>query len=926
MLGKLIVSGAVVAALLIIAVAAAPAFLAPLGAHGGDGTASSEHELDHSLADCATLSALREFSLNIGAHGMLYVAVDDYIEIECLQLSELLASGPATSTSPEGSLETAEPTAVSHRHDMCQSHYHEMVLGEYEHVHEDDGNVRYMDCDPSDGETPTPVPTATPAQAHNDFSLTVQEPRLSPTPVDLSVVDIEALSNHDLVMVNEPQIYRAISNLPWVRDGITVGSEYVGLSRLFVMLTSQRRISASISIQDWFTDGLESVESDAILAFGELSRWNEDTALYLVGSRWFVDGVEPDEVAALRMVAELAPLHVERADDAARLDWLDNGVSALDARAVALVRELTGRLSPDRVFDILEMPFMEMVDPADLGALASISQMALDHPTELDSAFGFRRIRDGIDDSETPYVGALSVEVWRGASDFKWLLVRGVGQVEDRWVELPLAGPVRLSIVRADHGYEGSMDRLEDVVRSAEEMVGRPFPTAHISLVFSPGMAAGVDYTFDGHQVSVRDIFDNELRHDSFGIMAAAVARYYWNGNAAWLDTGLAEYTAALVERPESGVLRVRSAPCGYVYDIRALESIGISTYPECERSLGERVFHDLSMSLSEGDFTLGLSRLHVLVSELGVRGDMGEVYRAFDFSPVAREGVIPRWWDRSVGYDVGRFDLSAPDPSLWSVNGVMVEDYLSFDGLVAIDRVEAGKAPGWLSMVLRYRYDYSYRDDSVNLDVVQTYEDGFPYAWDTVGAERSVAHDGMERAPAGGPFSGRALGGGPSLGAGSMTWAARSPEASYYVVDGPDAVPPAFDLEGRSARVVSVRGFLDRDPSDGHQTEVEVVFSEPVWVSGNIGVSVLGKGTLLCRNQTAQIPRIDECPTDPERAGRKLRFFYWTGEPLSKGELPFVARGDRIDRFILGRGAFIKDMDGGSVYYGFGAGEFISE
>lgn len=870
---------------------------------------------------CEALYLAREESLGPTSHGLVYVAVDGFVDSVCGGgVADRIAVRFEALAGP-----TATATARPHLHSMCQRHYHEAVLGEYEHVHEADGSVRYADCDPSDGSTPTPVPTEVARAPHLDYSLTVEEPAVTPAPVDMSLVDLEDLSNHDWVRDNEPQVYQDILNMDWVRDGITIGPEFYGLGRLFVMLGSQRRISASIALQNWFLDGLDEVEADAILAFGELSRWNEDTSLYVVGSSWFVDGVTANEVLVVRMLSELVPLNVDRTDDVARLDWLDNGVSELDASVMEQIRLLAQHLESDRLFSLLEMPFLEMTDAADLGALMSLNSLAENHPEDLDSVFGYRRVRDGIDDSETPLVGALSTEVWRGAKDYEWLLIRGIGMAEERWIELPLAGPVRLTIVRADHGYDGSMDRLEDIVRTAESIVGRPFPTAHVSVVFSPNMAGGIDHSFDGHQVSVRDVYDSVEREDAVGVMAGVVARHYWNGNAEWLDTGLSEYIAAVAERPESGEVRVRNAPCGYVRDVMGLEAIGVSTYPECERSLGERLFHDLAINLSEGDFVLGLSRLHVLVTEEGLRGDMGDVYRAFDFAPVAREGVIPRWWDRRVAYDVGRLDLSVADPVLWSINGVITDSYLSFDGIEEVTRVDGGAVPGWLSLILRYRHDYSYRDQALDLEVVQVYEDGFAYSWETLALSAPSKTTGWNVRS----LVGRSPG---------VRWAPgrhwvyvydrgrKVASASYYVTDDPELDIPVNDLEERSARVVSVRGFLDRDPAPGLQTEVEVVFSEPVWVSGDIGVSVLGKGTLRCRNQTAPIPRIDECPTSAERAGRKLRFFYWTGDPLAKGEMPFIAEGDRIDRFILGRGAFIRDGDRGTVYYGFGAGVFRDE
>ncbi len=890
---------------------------------GGPGASAQVPPVsDSRVIACEVLNSARMGSLNPLDHGLLYVAVESYVGSECADIPARVE--PPTPVVPD--VPTSTPTARPHNHTECHRHYHEVVLGEFDHVHGSDGSVFYVDCSPADGSTPTPRPTSAPVQPYMDFSLVPGIPELTPTPVNMSLVDIEDITNHDWVKFNEPGVYKYITNMEWVRDGITLGPEHSGLGRLFVMFISQKRISSSVSIQDWFVDGLNQVEADAILAFGELARWDEDTALHIVGSPWFVDGPSESEVGVVELLGRLSSLSIHRTEDVARLHWLDNGVNPVEADVVAEILVLSGTVDSELLFELLEMPFMESVERADLGALMSLRMVAEEHPEELDDIFGYKMVSDGIDDFETPLIGALSPEIWRDSLDYEELLVPAITSVVDRWIELPLAGAVRLSVVRSDYGYEGSMDRLEAAVRNAETVVGRPFPTSHVSVVFTPRMRHSLDVSFEGHQVSVRSGYDAEARDDALGVLAGAMARYYWNGNAEWLDTGLAEYMAGVAERQDGDdALWVRNAPCGYARDIKTLEDIRISTYPDCERSLGERLFHDLDLNLSDGDFILGLSRLHIILTEHGRRGDMGDVYRAFDFAPVAREGVIPRWWDGSVSFDVGRLDLSVPDPALWAINGLVIDAAVSYDGVENLDSVVAGGSSGWLSLYLRYRYDYSHSDNSLLLDVVEVYEDGFAYDRGQLEMSAPSRTTGwtVRYVVGASPGSRAAVG---------RHWIyvydreRKVAEVSYLALNEPALELPQFDLEGRAARVVSVVGFLDRDSAPDHQTEVEVVFSEPVWVSGDIGVSVLGKGTLLCRNQVGAIPRVDECPTSPDRAVRKLRFFYWTGEPRDKAEMPFVAAGDRIDRFIFSRGSFIRDAEGRGVHYGFGPGEFVRE
>lgn len=52
--------------------------------------------------------------------------------------------------------------------------------------------------------------------------------------------------------------------------------------------------------------------------------------------------------------------------------------------------------------------------------------------------------------------------------------------VEDRTISLPLAGDVRLSIVRTEGGDERTMDILETSLRAVENFMGYPFPDDHV--------------------------------------------------------------------------------------------------------------------------------------------------------------------------------------------------------------------------------------------------------------------------------------------------------------------------------------------------------------------------------------------------------------------------------------------------------------
>ena len=83
----------------------------------------------------------------------------------------------------------------------------------------------------------------------------------------------------------------------------------------------------------------------------------------------------------------------------------------------------------------------------------------------------------------------------------------------------------------------------------------------------------------------------------------------------------------------------------------------------------------------------------------------------------------------------------------------------------------------------------------------------------------------------------------------------------------------------------------------------VTVTFSEPVYVTGTVAVSVRNRGVIRCENTT-------DCPNDPASATNVLTLY-------DGGSVQF-AKDDVAEKFALGRGATIKDVDGNPALYAF--------
>ena len=125
---------------------------------------------------------------------------------------------------------------------------------------------------------------------------------------------------------------------------------------------------------------------------------------------------------------------------------------------------------------------------------------------------------------------------------------------------------------------------------------------------------------------------------------------------------------------------------------------------------------------------------------------------------------------------------------------------------------------------------------------------------------------------------------------------------------------------------VVSVTAKANATPGAAY---VVVTFSEPVYVSGTVAVSVRNKGVIRCINKGARTggshvstgPVTDAkdygCPDTVSSATNVLLF----GNDDTGGDadtMALTANADVVEKFALGRGATIRDVDGNPALYAF--------
>lgn len=482
-----------------------------------------------------------------------------------------------------------------------------------------------------------------------------------------------------------------------------------------------------------------------------LEETNREAAESIRSLFWVADGVTDAEKYATEILLLFAIDGESLFWSLTDTPWLESGnTQQLDKALESLA--ILSELDLEVAEDVLLMPFLDTLEPLDLVALESLSRLSddedafwqvIDHPV----------VSDGIDDEEAKIVALLGGVNENNPDLVATLLDFSLITMEQRVIDLPLAGPVTLAIIRTGPGAARSMDILEDSVRNIEDFMGEPFPQRYVALLFESLSEDFTDGTNDGTYMAIRADYDtnevsDELDSTPGMIIAHEVAHYYWFNGRSWLVEGAAEFTAAMSEavRVDRQPDLTAFPPCSFVSTISELEDEDYgpeAPINECNYSLGSRLFLDLYFNLDDTDFWESFSDLYLIAKAAPIEEDnpdkgtgIEELRDAFEENADRDtvEVVTARWYEGTEPYDTYYLDDSPVTPTLPGINGQIDQAYLVLgQGDELVVNLSAADALDGVWLVLEYSYDYAGPPLELPLEIVEYYEDGFPHRSETV-------------------------------------------------------------------------------------------------------------------------------------------------------------------------------------------------
>ncbi len=505
----------------------------------------------------------------------------------------------------------------------------------------------------------------------------------------------------------------------WSRPGLTPPPRYADLQNAARLEESNSQAAAAIRALPWIRDGIVDQERDAAESLIYMAATQEELFNILTGK-----------------------------------PWVDTTVIARGASAIVALDYIAEK-DPQAALRLINMPLLDTLEAVDVLAVESLSHLAFRQKPVFNRVMRHPAILDGIDDNEARVITLLE-----GVAEFDpalagVLLDPSKTHTEQRIVELPLAGPIILAITRTSPGATRSMDLLEQSVRSSEAIIGRPFPAEYVPLLFEEVVPGYFDGTNNGLNLTIipdYDVDDGSYEAvNASRVIAHEVSHYYWRHSEPWLDEGAAEFTAALAEHIRTGhPLEPVNYPCGPSQSIEELEQGGLSDADPgyaCNYATGERLFLDLYHSLEEKSFLLGLQRLYDSVSETAVRGEgrlagIAELRRAFE--GVAAASVIERWYSGQSAEPGHGPDSRPVVAELPEVAGWINRAYVSLEETGRpVKSFSAAAGGDWAWLTLEYSHDYAGPPTELTFEVVEYYEDGFPYRRDTLTIEADRKYSG---------------------------------------------------------------------------------------------------------------------------------------------------------------------------------------
>ncbi len=442
-----------------------------------------------------------------------------------------------------------------------------------------------------------------------------------------------ALKNEDLAI--------SIIEMPFLSELTQVDVEALGWELLQL---AEGAPAAFQSFVEWIGNGIgrKDEASKVLPPYTYLALIDQQKEQIAIAS---LDWAKPDGIWSLLDMAENAPSAFE-----AFIEWGKDKTRKTEIHAILEFYTNIALENEDLAISIIEMPFLSEVTRVDVEALGSLKDLtslmnAPDGRNYLEWTLSHPTLEGGITDSHALVVAYLygMTDIQRSMAEI--LLDPAQTKVEERLISLPLAGEMRLAVIR--HGVRSpneeeslAMKFLEHAVRVQEEFMGAPFPHPHAVVLLSDVHPRGGRGGPDGMAIASRE---------NLGLIAHEIAHTYWWDALtpfAWIEEGAATFLERISVQAYQGISPLsfhQESVCNLATNLADLERLASELKREviyqsaCSYTLGDVIFKDLYVLLGDEAFRRGFKNLYYTIN-LDIYFMIGEI----DAAMAVRDDACP--------------------------------------------------------------------------------------------------------------------------------------------------------------------------------------------------------------------------------------------------------------------------------------------
>ena len=399
----------------------------------------------------------------------------------------------------------------------------------------------------------------------------------------------------------------------WVQDGISQTEQWA--------LASLRGLDVAASRWDWVKDGVSELERGALSSLVALRETVPETGQYVTDFPWIASGMSADKRWSIWYLNQIATKDESLAVELAHMQFMEAPFRVRDLYALTAVEEL-------------------MDSPSDFALLEAQQWFA-----------------DGLNDEDAAFLGVLADINGRAANQYKDLVASHYARAST--VDLPLTGEVELIAFRRTpfQKHDDVIRQVEDSLRASEELMGTPFPTNDVILLFTDPLYvwpalndAFIAFNVGTHMLVTRP---EAIEGDYRRAVAHEVSHYYWGYDNApvWLAEGGANFFASyILDWKKNGTLSYRkstlwSDEVGSVCKGRGVENVqrlitllaevGYTAHADssqflCNYSIGEYLLINLFDTLGPEGASEAWKEMYELAASEGRVLTEAEIYQAF--------------------------------------------------------------------------------------------------------------------------------------------------------------------------------------------------------------------------------------------------------------------------------------------------------